>query len=98
MLRNYLAAAVRNLFRNGAYASINILGLALGFASVILIALFVREEYSFDSMYPDYDRIYRAMVTVTPPGGRPINLAVTASNIAAGMKLYFPEIEAVTRL
>jgi hypothetical protein len=32
MLRNYLAAALRNLFRNGAYAVINIFGLALGFA------------------------------------------------------------------
>ena len=40
MLRNYLAAALRNLFRNGAYAVINVFGLALGFAAIILIALF----------------------------------------------------------
>ena len=31
MWRNYLAAALHNLFRNRAYAAINILGLALGF-------------------------------------------------------------------
>jgi putative ABC transport system permease protein len=58
MLQNYLAAALRNLLRNGVYAIINILGLALGFAAVILIALFVRDEYSFDRFIPDHERIY----------------------------------------
>jgi putative ABC transport system permease protein len=98
MLRNYLAAALRNLFRNGAYAVINIFGLALGFAAIILIALFVRDEYSYDRFYPDHDRVYRVMETITPPGEGPLRIAVTASNIAPGMKLDFPEVEAATRL
>ena len=46
MLQNYLAAALRNLIRNGTYAAINILGLTCGFAAAILIALFVRDEYT----------------------------------------------------
>lgn len=41
MPQNYLAAALRNLFRNGAYAVINIFGLSLGFAAIILIALII---------------------------------------------------------
>jgi putative ABC transport system permease protein len=98
MLRNYLAAALRNLFRNGPYAAINIFGLALGFAAVILIALFVRDEYSFDRFYPDYARVYAVTETVTPPGGGPLRIAVTASNIAPAMKLDFPEVEIATRL
>jgi putative ABC transport system permease protein len=98
MLRNYLAAALRNLFRNGAYAVINIFGLALGFAAIILIALFVRDEYSYDRFYPDHARVYRVMETVTPPGEAPLRVAVTASNIAAAMKLDFPEVETATRL
>jgi putative ABC transport system permease protein len=98
MLRNYLAAALHNLFRNGAYAVINIFGLALGFAAIILIALFVRDEYSYDRFYPDYDRVYRVMETVNLPGEAPIRIAVTASNIAPAMKLDFPEVETATRL
>jgi len=98
MLQNYLAAALRNLLRNGVYAIINILGLALGFAAVILIALFVRDEYSFDRFIPDHDRIYNVTEVVNPPGGAALRIAVTASNIAAAMKLDFPEVEAATRL
>ena len=98
MLQNYLAAALRNLLRNGVYAIINILGLALGFAAVILIALFVRDEYGFDRFIPDHDRIYNITEVIYPPGEGPLRIAVTASHIAAAMKLDFPEVEAVTRL
>jgi putative ABC transport system permease protein len=98
MLRNYLAAALRNLWRNGAYAAINILGLALGFAATILIALYVRYEYSYDRFFPDNARVYLVTETVYPPGEGPLRIAVTAANIAAAMKLDFPEVEAVTRL
>jgi putative ABC transport system permease protein len=98
MFQNYLAAALRNLLRNGVYAVINILGLALGFAAVILIALFVRDEYSYDRFFPDHDRIYRVMETVYPPGEGPLRIGVTASNIATAMKLDYPEVETATRL
>jgi putative ABC transport system permease protein len=98
MLQNYLAAALRNLVRNGTYALINILGLALGFAAVILIALFVRAEYSYDRFYPDHDRIHLVTEIVNLPGEAPIRITVTAANIGPAMKLDFPEIEAVTRI
>jgi putative ABC transport system permease protein len=98
MLHNYLAAALRNLLRNGVYAIINILGLALGFAAVILIALFVRDEYSYDRFLPDHDRIYNITEIINPPGEGPLRIAVTASHIAAALKLDFQEVEAVTRL
>src|SRR5437016_4247624 len=98
MLQNCLAAALRNLWRNGAYAMINVLGLALGFAATILIALYVRDEYSYDRFFPDHHRTYRVMETVNLPGEAPLRIAVTASNIAQAMKLDFPEVEGVTRL
>ncbi|MDB6159099.1 MAG: transporter permease [Gammaproteobacteria bacterium] len=98
MLRNYLAAAIRNLFRNRAYAAINICGLALGFAAVILIGLFVRDEYSYDRFFPDRERTYRVVESLSVPGQPTIRVAVTSSNIAAALKLDFPEIETTTRL
>jgi putative ABC transport system permease protein len=98
VLRNYLAAALRNLLRNRAYATINICGLALGFAAVLLLALFVRDEYSFDRFFPDHERVYRVMETIQLPGQAPVRIAATASNIAAALKLDFPEVEAATRL
>ena len=98
MLRNYLAAALRNLLRNRAYAAINVFGLALGFAAVILIALYVRDEYSYDRFYPDHQRVYRVMASIQLPGQGPIRAAVTSSNIAEAMRLDFPEVEMTARL
>jgi putative ABC transport system permease protein len=98
MFRNYIAAALRNLVRNGVYAVIDILGLALGFAAVILIALFVRDEYSYDRFIPDHDRIYKVKEVVTPPGEGPLRIAVVNSSIAGGLKLDYPQIQDVTRL
>jgi ABC-type antimicrobial peptide transport system permease subunit len=59
MLRNYLKIALRNLRRRKAYTLINILGLALGFASAILIFSFVKYHLSFDTFHSKKDRIYR---------------------------------------
>ena len=98
MLRNYFVAALRNLLRNRAYAAINLCGLALGFTAAILIALFVRDEYSYDRFFPDYQRIYRVLETVQFPGRAAVNSFPTFSNIAAQLKRVFPEVQIATRL
>ena len=59
MFRNYLAAALRNLARNRLYAALNIVGLGVGFAAAILIALYVRYELSFEHFLPGYQNVYR---------------------------------------
>ncbi|MBD0256460.1 MAG: ABC transporter permease [Cytophagales bacterium] len=61
MLRNYLKIALRNLFRNRVYSSINIGGLAAGTAVAILIGLWVWDELSFDTSFDHYDRIAQVM-------------------------------------
>lgn len=59
MLRNYITFVFRNLKRNPGYLSINLLGLALGIATVLLIALYVQHELSYDQYHEKKDRIYR---------------------------------------
>src|SRR5579862_9736354 len=96
MWRNYLAAALQNLFRNRAYAAVNILGLALGFTAAILIGLYVRDELSYDRMYPDAQRTYRLSMDIT--GASPVSLGAADVRFGPWMKLDFPEVEAMTRL
>jgi putative ABC transport system permease protein len=59
MYQNYIKIAYRNLMRQKLYSVINIGGLAAGLASFIIILLYVRHEFSFDTFYNDADRIYR---------------------------------------
>ena len=47
MLQNYLLTALRHLFRNQLYSLINVIGLAIGISSCILIALLIRYEFSY---------------------------------------------------
>jgi putative ABC transport system permease protein len=98
MWRNYLAAAIRNLFRERAYAAINILGLGVGFTAVLLIGLYVRDEYSFDRQFPHADRTYRMWMQSTHPGREPINLPGVPSTIGRSLELSFPQVEFTTRM
>lgn len=59
MLKHYLTTAYRNIIKHRVFSAINVAGLALGIASFVLIALYVRYELSFDKFHKDYERIYR---------------------------------------
>jgi putative ABC transport system permease protein len=98
MWRNYLSAAIRSLFRDRAYAAINICGLAVGLSALLLIALYVRDEFSYDHIFPDYAQTYRIATEFTQPGRAPIRMPSTTSSTAAAMELAFPEVEFATRL
>lgn len=49
MLRNYLVTMLRNIAHNKLYAMINIVGLSVAFAAAIHIALYVRNETTYDT-------------------------------------------------
>lgn len=98
MLSNYLAAALRNLLRNRTHAAISLFGLSLGFAAALLIALYVRDEVSYDSFIPGYDRTYQLEQIFAAPGQPLIVTPTIGFEYAALLKLDFPSIEAIARL
>ncbi|MBT1702758.1 ABC transporter permease [Chryseosolibacter indicus] len=65
MLINFLRVAIRNLQRNRGYASINIAGLAIGMAVVILIGMWMFDELSFNKNHKNYDRIAQVYMNQT---------------------------------
>lgn len=65
MLTNCLKTAWRNLVRNRSYALINLTGLAMGLAVVIVLFWIVRFEYSFDRYHQHADRLYRLIYNDT---------------------------------
>ncbi|HEX5418537.1 MAG TPA: ABC transporter permease, partial [Gammaproteobacteria bacterium] len=98
MSGNYAVAALRNLRRNKLYVGINILGLAAGLAAAILIALFVRDELSYDTWIPGYERVYLVSTVFREPGGPPHEYRATYVDVAAALEHDFPEVEAAARL
>ncbi|MHA4807823.1 ABC transporter permease [Flavitalea flava] len=69
MLRSYLRITGRYLSRNKIYTSINVLGLALGICSCLVIFLITRFEFGYDRFHPDKERIYRIVGDHLGDGG-----------------------------
>ncbi len=96
MLKGYLAIAVRQLMAQKLYTAINVMGLALGLACALLIALFVRHELSYDRHFANSDRIVRISEDVALD--RPIHVAGSSPAIAPLLKGFFPAVESAARL
>jgi len=83
MLKNYLRIAVRSLYKNIGYTTINIFGLAVGLASCLLVTLYVKFELSYENFHAKRESIYRyiprgerdgevRMQTMLPAGFAPL--------------------------
>ncbi len=59
-----LNIAFRNLRRNGLYSLINVAGLAVGLTTVILIMLWVWDEWSFDKFHKNEKNLYRINISM----------------------------------
>ena len=97
MLTNYLKIAWRNLIRNKAFSAINIVGLAIGLATCLLISLFVLDELSYDRYNEKADRIVRVIFRGTTEGGK-MNEAHVMPPTAQTLKADYPEVLEATRL
>jgi putative ABC transport system permease protein len=60
MLRNYLKIAFRNFANHKVYSFINLGGLTIAVTCCLLLGLYVRHEWSFDSFHLKSARLYRA--------------------------------------
>ena len=95
MLTNYLKIAWRNLTRNKAISTINLLGLALGMAVVLLIAVYVKHEFSYDQVIGNKENVYRVYRYWAEQDGK---VVWTPSRLAEKLKSEFPEVIASSGL
>ena len=58
MWRNYLMIGARSLAKNRLFTALNLVGLAVGMAACLLIAMWVRNEMTYDQWLPDHERIF----------------------------------------
>jgi putative ABC transport system permease protein len=89
MFKGTFKITIRNFTRNKAYSIINILGLSIGIACVLIIFSWVKYELSFDKYQQYHDRIYRVQ---RPP------FSTLAPSFVPLLKQDFPEIEEIVRV
>ncbi len=65
MIQHLLISSWRNLLANRFQSAIAILGLSIGIAAALLVALVVRYQTSFDQFISGYERTYRLVGIVT---------------------------------
>ena len=96
MLKSYLKITFRNLVKQRFYSLINIIGLAIGLATCLLIVAYVLNELSYDHYHSKADRTYRAFLDYQM-GGNQGNFAVSPAPMAGVFKDLYPEIEEAVR-
>ena len=97
MLSNYFTIAFRQLRKKPLYTSLNIVGLALGVASCLLITLYVAHELAYDRWNPNADRIWRPWADINF-GGSHMQMAVSCAEAGPDATKEIPEVQAWCRL
>ncbi len=98
MFGNYLAAALRNLRRNGVYAAMTVAGLAVAFASAILIGLYLRHELTYDQFIPGHDRVFLLSESLETQAKPKYSIDFTSGRLSADLKPVLPGVQYYARL
>ncbi len=97
MFANLIKHSLRSFKRQRAYIVINILGLSIGIACSLLIALYVINEASYDKYNEKKDRIYRTILN-GKIGGQEVTIATSPAIMGPTFIKDFPEIEDFLRM
>ena len=69
-MRKQFKVAYRSLLHFKFFSILNIIGLAVGMSTSVLLVLFVRFELSFDKFHPDLDQMFRVTTRVESRDGQ----------------------------
>jgi putative ABC transport system permease protein len=97
MLKNYISIAVRNLLKHKVFSLINITGLAIGIACCTLLALYIKDEFSYEKHFANADQIYRITSTFKTSDGD-LHNPRTSPPIAMAVRANLPEVVEATRV
>ncbi len=97
MFKSYFTIAIRQMLKQKIYSVIKIGGFALSIAACLLIALYIRDELSYDRDNPHADRVFR-LVNEYNNNGKMKMGAYYPAPLAAALQKDYPEVERSGRL
>ena len=97
-MKRFLTGVFRNMRRNLLFSVINLSGLILGFVCIIIIALWIKNELSYDSFHRNSKDIYHVhRYFYDPNGAENLHLRDVAPIIAPLLEKEFSEIAHIAR-
>jgi len=97
MLKNFFVLAMRNFTKHRLFSLINVIGLALGLTTCILILIFVQDELKYDKHWENNEQIFRVENKFTE-SGEISHWAASQGHIIPFMMDNYPEIEAGVKI
>jgi len=98
-MTSFITSTFRRLRQNKLYASINVLGLAMGIGCVLLAVLYWKDERSFDSFHQKKKDIYRITTSMLEKKGGSISFSGETGQVQGpAFKAGVPEIMDYTRV
>jgi putative ABC transport system permease protein len=97
MLSTTWKLLIRNILKNKLFTLINIMGLALGLTSSLLIIMHVSHEYSYDTNWAHADDIYRISFDRYQNGALSFKSARTLGGMTRVLREKIPEIIGSTK-
>ncbi|RJP66952.1 MAG: ABC transporter permease [Ignavibacteriales bacterium] len=97
MLKNYLKIAFRNLLNQKIYSTIKIFGLSIGISACVLVALYIKQDLSYDKYHKNAAQIYRIGFS-SKEESKTFYMAQSPALLGQTLKNIYPEIKSYSRI
>lgn len=91
MRLSLLTFTLRVLWKNRLFTLLNVFGLTFGLAASIWLALYLKNELTYDQHHVQHERIYRLSHKFSAPGVE-FNTAASASELPPMLQEEFPQV------
>ena len=98
MLKNWLVSSFRFLIKDRVYSAINLGGIALGLAVVLIMGLYVTDEFGYDRQWPDAENTYLIAYDEPRPDGSFERCGIVGGGMVKALTEQFPEVTASARV
>jgi ABC-type antimicrobial peptide transport system permease subunit len=97
MLQSFFLLALRNIRKTPGFSAINILGLAIGLASAMIMLIWIENEISYDQFHEKRDRLFEAWNRFAFSGETQC-WNTTPKVLGPTLVKDFPEVERMARM
>src|SRR4029078_3881108 len=97
MIKNYFKIALRSLWKNKLYTTLNVAGLTSVISCFLLIGLYLFDELTFDEQHSKASRIFR-VIEHKNVNGEATTIAAAGFKLAEQSKKSIPGVENTTHV